>query len=116
MTTATGGLRLPPGRKLPVRFHGFVMPLVLSILMSCIVSGVATLHATGLAGGFLGRWMGAWATSWMISLPTLIAVLPIVRRVVSWIVESPAAPERAGFAPGAGRVRGGCPAPGARTA
>ncbi|HET8727792.1 MAG TPA: DUF2798 domain-containing protein [Alphaproteobacteria bacterium] len=77
-------------RKLPARYAGIVMPLVLSVFMSCIVSGISTLSSIGLVDGVGARWMGAWGMSWLVAFPTLILVLPIVRRVVAMIVQSPA--------------------------
>jgi len=111
MATVAGRQGRSPRRKLPARFHGIVLPLVLSVLMSCIVSGVATLHATGLAGGFLGRWMGAWRASWLIAFPTLLAVLPVVRRIVGWIVESPANPTPGAGLPAAAQGADSCRPP-----
>lgn len=128
MTAVTGrpgrAAGAPPGiapgaprrRKLPARYHGFAMPLVLSVLMSCIVSSMATLHTTGLAAGFLRRWMGAWGTSWLIGFPTLLAVLPVVRRVVHWIVESPESSKPGRRLHRAGRAGADCPSPCARVA
>jgi hypothetical protein len=76
-------------RKLPARYAGFVMPLVLSILMSCIVSGVSTLNSIGLADGVGIKWMTAWGMSWVVAFPTLLIILPIVRRIVAVMVQSP---------------------------
>lgn len=81
----------PPAgrRKLPARYHRFVMPLVLATLMSLIVSGIATIKTIGLAPGFAGEWAGAWIASLVVAYPTLLLVLPIVRRIVGLIVETP---------------------------
>ncbi len=76
--------------RLPARYAGIVMPLILSILMTLIVSAIATLRIAGLSAGFLGAWMGAWAWSWVVAFPTLLLVLPVVRRLVALVVEPPA--------------------------
>jgi hypothetical protein len=76
-----------PRRRLPARYNAIVMPLVLSLLMSCIVSGVATLHSVGLNAEFPVLWMQAWPLSWMVAFPTLLVVLPVVRRLVALVVE-----------------------------
>ncbi|RPE79537.1 DUF2798 domain-containing protein [Vulcaniibacterium tengchongense] len=75
-------------RKLPARYGAVVMPLLLSILMTCIVSLVSTLRSVGAGPDFLRLWLGAWALSWLIAFPTLLAVLPLVRRATAAIVRS----------------------------
>ena len=75
--------------KLPARYAGFVMPLLLSIFMTAIVSLVSTLRSVGLVDGIVALWLGAWGMSWLIGFPTLLLVLPVVRRITAWIVRSP---------------------------
>jgi hypothetical protein len=74
-------------RKLPARYMGFILPLVISILMSCVVSGVATFHSIGITPDFLATWMSGWGFSWMIAFPVLLIVLPVARRFVGLFVE-----------------------------
>lgn len=77
--------------RLPARYAVLVMPLLLSILMTFIVSMVSTLRSIGLAPGFVSIWLGAWALSWLVAFPTLLVVLPLVRRATAALVEPPAA-------------------------
>lgn len=75
--------------KLPARYIGLVQPLILSIFMSFVVSGVATVKNVGLVEGFIPSWMSAWGISWLVAFPTLLVVLPLVKRVVGLIVDVP---------------------------
>lgn len=74
-------------RKLPARYAAILLPLVLSIIMTFIISGVSTLRGVGLTSDFLGLWMQAWGLSWVVAFPTLILVLPLVRRIVGMVVQ-----------------------------
>lgn len=74
-------------KKLPAHMAGFVMPLVLSIFMTCVVSAISTYKTLGLAPDFVVRWLPAWGLSWLVAFPTLLLVLPLVRKIVSWVVE-----------------------------
>ena len=74
-------------RKLPASFNVIAVPLLLSVLMSCIVSGISTWTSLGFAPHFIRTWMEAWAVSWAIAFPTLLVVLPLVRRTVAMLVE-----------------------------
>lgn len=76
-------------RKLPARYAPIVMPFVLSILMTAVVSVISTLRSLGATPAFLATWPGAWALSWLVAFPTLLVVLPLVRRIVASVVEGP---------------------------
>lgn len=65
------------------------MPFILSVLMSAIVSFIATLKNIGMPPDFIGIWLGAWQISWLIAFPSLLLVLPVVRRIVGLLVEPP---------------------------
>lgn len=75
-------------RKLPPRYGGIVLPLLLSILMTCVVSMISTLRNTGFAPRFLSIWLGAWGLSWAVAFPMLLLILPWVRRATAALVEA----------------------------
>ena len=75
-------------RKLPSRYAGVVMPLLLSFLMTFIVSYISTWRGVGLSPDFARIWFGAWALSWLVAFPVLLAVLPLVRRATAAIVDA----------------------------
>lgn len=75
--------------RLPARYHGVVLPLILSFFMTCIVSLISTLRSVGLIKGFMPLWLGAWGLSWLIAFPLLLFVLPLARSVTRWCVEEP---------------------------
>ena len=74
--------------KLPARSARWVTPLLLSVFMTCIVSLISTLKGVGVAPGVLRIWLGAWAVSWVIALPTLLLVIPLVRKATAFVVEA----------------------------
>ncbi|XUM24863.1 DUF2798 domain-containing protein [Bradyrhizobium oligotrophicum S58] len=76
-------------RKLPARYAAVIMPLTLSVLMTFVVSAIATLKSLGPTQAFIATWPAAWAISWLVAFPTLLAVLPLVRRIVALVVETP---------------------------
>lgn len=78
----------PQGRdkKLPARYASLIMPLVLSVLMTFVVSAISTLKSLGPTPDFIATWPAAWALSWLVAFPTLLVILPLVRRIVALIV------------------------------
>lgn len=83
---ASSSKSLFPIRKLPTRYAAVVMPLILSCFMTCIVSLISTLRSIGWAEDVVNIWMGSWAISWLIAFPALLLMLPVARRLTSWIV------------------------------
>lgn len=65
-----------------------IMPVLLSTLMTLVVSLVTTFTALGLAGFTLPGWLQAWGMSWLIAYPTLLQVLPLVRRLTGLIIRT----------------------------
>lgn len=77
-------------RRLPARYGAVVMPFILSVMMTFVVSGISTVKALGLNGELLRIWPVSWALSWLVAFPTLILILPLVRRLVALLVAPPA--------------------------
>ncbi len=74
--------------KLPARYAAVVSPLLLSLLMTCLVSLISTLRSVGPVPDLLHVWLGAWSISWLIAFPTMLALLPLVRRATRALVRS----------------------------
>jgi len=76
-------------RKLPAKYNGIVMPLLLSIFMTFVVSFISTLRSIGMSDKLAIIWLGAWGISWIIAFPTLLMVLPVVRKITQFFVMKP---------------------------
>ncbi len=76
-------------KKLPLQYTMIILPLFLSVIMTFVISGVSTLRGIGFAPNLIGTWMSAWGWSWLVAFPTLLVVLPFVRRLVGLVVEPP---------------------------
>ena len=74
--------------KLPARYASVVMPFLLSLLMTCIVSFISTLKSIGFVPVLVRTWLGAWSISWLVAFPTMLLVLPFVRKLTAAIVDS----------------------------
>lgn len=75
--------------KLPARYASLVLPFFLTCVMTCVVSGISTLRAAGVGPGVLGMWLVSWMISWAIAYPTMLLVLPWVKKLVAALVASP---------------------------
>ena len=73
--------------KLPARSAVWVMPLLLSVLMTFIISLISTLRSVGMTPEMPQLWLGSWALSWLVAFPTLLLVLPLVRKATAAIVD-----------------------------
>ncbi|WP_407160032.1 DUF2798 domain-containing protein [Bradyrhizobium sp. STM 3557] len=81
-------------RKLPARFAPAVMPFVLSILTTRVVSTISTLCSFGAGTAFVSASPLASLLSWLVAFPTLLAVLPLARRIVALVVAPSRPPAR----------------------
>ncbi len=79
----------PLPRKLPARWAGILMPLTLSVMMTCVISFIVTALGFGLSAELLRRWPASWGASWVVAFPTLLLILPVVRRLVALVVDVP---------------------------
>ncbi len=76
-------------KKLPARWAGILMPLTLSVMMTCVISFIVTALGFGLNAELLHRWPVSWGASWLVAFPTLLLLLPVVRRLVALVVDLP---------------------------
>ena len=76
-------------QKLPARFAPIVMPFFLSILMTCIVSFISTVKGVGMVPNLVQLWLSAWALSWVIAFPTMLVVMPFVKKLTAAVVNVP---------------------------
>lgn len=75
--------------KLPPKYAMLVMPLCMSGLMSGVISFVNTLRALGWVPGLPSIWLGNWMLSWLIAFPTVLLVMPLVKRITQRLVRLP---------------------------
>ena len=74
--------------KLPTRYASLVLPFFLTCVMTCVVSGISTLRVAGIGPGVLGTWLVSWGMSWAVAYPTMLLVLPVVKKMVAALVHS----------------------------
>jgi hypothetical protein len=65
------------------------MPLTLSVMMTGVISFVVAALGFGFTAELLRRWPQSWGASWVVAFPTLLLVLPVVRRLVALMVDLP---------------------------
>lgn len=55
--------------------------------MSFFMSGVITLINMGLVDGFIKMWLEAFIKAFLVAYPTIMLVVPQVRRIVKKLVK-----------------------------
>ncbi len=63
------------------------LPLGTSFFMTFLVSGIATWRAIGPGESLIGTWMSSWMIAWAIACPTMIFMMPRVRRWLAFVIE-----------------------------
>ncbi len=75
--------------KLPPKALHILVPFFLSCSMSCIVSFVSTMMSIGWEQFVATEWLSAWIFSWLIAFPSVLILLPIMRRFALLFVKQP---------------------------
>ena len=73
--------------KLPKSASHIATAFVLSVFMTAVISAISTIRNIGMTAKVFETWPSAWFLSWIIAFPTLLLVLPVVRRVVKAITK-----------------------------
>ncbi|MCH2183639.1 MAG: DUF2798 domain-containing protein [Mariniblastus sp.] len=71
---------------LPCKCATYAFSLFMSFFMSGVVSLVVSLVNVGWSEAFWFVWLKAWLLSFLIAFPTIVAVTPIVRKLVNLVV------------------------------
>lgn len=74
-------------KKLPKRYAGLLFSLYTSAMMVLIVSGVLVALNTGLDAGYPLRFVKAYLLTWPIAFASLLAVRPLVVKLVAASVQ-----------------------------
>lgn len=71
---------------IPVKYASYVFSFFMSLLMSGIMSLVISVFNVGLVEDIVTIWLKAWVFAFAVALPTIIAVTPLVRKLVALVV------------------------------
>ena len=66
---------------IPVKYLPFVQTLLIATFMTFVMSFAISWINLGLIKGFFGIWMHAWLVAFVVAFPTLLLVLPTMRRL-----------------------------------
>ncbi len=71
---------------IPKKYETIVFAFVMSSLMSFIMSGVITIINIGIPPNFIQLWLKAYGSAFMIAFPTVLFVVPVVRKIVAKLI------------------------------
>lgn len=71
---------------IPKKYEMILFAFVMSLFMSCFMSFVITFINLGAVEGFFFFWMGAFWKAFLVAFPTIIVVVPQVRKVVGKLI------------------------------
>jgi len=55
--------------------------------MSLVISGVLVVANLGFINNFIFVWMVSWFKAWVIAFPTVLIIIPNVRKVVAFAIK-----------------------------
>lgn len=72
---------------IPKRYELLTFGFLMSMFMSWLMSFVITLINLGFVDGFFMLWMAAFIKAWFVAFPTVVVVVPQVRKIVKLLVK-----------------------------
>lgn len=71
---------------IPKKYEFILFAFLMSMFMTILMSFVVTLINVGYSEIFFNQWLDAFMKSYVIAFPTVLIVVPIVRRVVKRLI------------------------------
>lgn len=72
---------------IPKRYEFIVFAFFMSMLMSFLMSGVITWINIGMVDNFLILWTEAFFKAYVVAFPSVIIVVPQVKRLVRLVIK-----------------------------
>ena len=69
------------------KYHRIVFSFFMSLLMSCIMLLVISVFNVGWVSNIVSIWLNAWLFAFAFAFPTIIAVSPVVHKLVSLVLK-----------------------------
>jgi hypothetical protein len=69
------------------KWTSLLMGIVMGAFMSFLMSLVVSLINVGPVDGFIFIWMRAWGAAFAISLPIVVVVFPVAKKIVDSLLE-----------------------------
>jgi len=66
---------------LSVKYLPLVQTLLIATFMTFVMSFAISWINLGLIKGFIGIWMHAWLMAFIVAFPTLLLILPAMRKL-----------------------------------
>lgn len=70
------------------KYKHVVFAFFMALLMSCIMSFVISIFNVGLVSNILFIWLKAWGFAFAIAFPTVVLVVPAVRKLVNLVINT----------------------------
>lgn len=67
------------------KYYSLLFAILMSIFMTLVMSGTITFINLGLVDGFIYIWIIAFLKGVIIAMPTAIAIVPVIRKIVDKI-------------------------------
>jgi len=68
------------------KYQRLFFSLFMSALMSAIMSLVISVFNVGLVADILQIWLSAWGFSFVIAFPVILAITPVVGKMVALVI------------------------------
>jgi len=70
------------------KYEFYIFSLLVTMFMSFVISGVLVVINLGIINNFLFIWLSAWLKAWLVAFPSVLLIIPFVRKVMVKIIRN----------------------------
>lgn len=70
------------------KYEFYIFSLLVTMFMSFVISGVLVVVNLGLVNNFLFIWLNAWLKAWLVAFPSVLFIIPFVRKVMVKVIQN----------------------------
>lgn len=69
------------------RYEFYIFSFLVTMFMSFVISGVLVVVNLGIVDSFLIIWLHAWWKAWLVAFPSVLFIIPVVRKLMARIMK-----------------------------
>ncbi|HOV13121.1 MAG TPA: DUF2798 domain-containing protein [Spirochaetota bacterium] len=71
----------------PKKMANLISMFLMVFIMTFVVVFVSTVINYGFSSDFIVRWMKGWGISFLVAFPTVLIIMPFIKRIVDKITK-----------------------------
>lgn len=70
------------------KYEFYIFSFIVTMFMSFIISGILIVVNLGFVNKFLFIWLSAWWKAWIVAFPSVLFIIPFVKKVMAKFIKN----------------------------